>query len=73
VAQAARNQVTASLDPFQGKPVPANAYDQALTRAFERACRLHDQLNGETANEDFVGMVPIAAGYSTSAPSARRA
>jgi hypothetical protein len=69
VAEAARNKVTASLDPFKGEPVPEGAYDQALKRAFERACRLHERLNGE----EFEGMVPVVAGYSTSAPSARRA
>lgn len=77
VSQAARNQVTASLDPFLGEPIPESAYDRAMTRAFERACRLHNQLGGEPAcdeaGEDFEGMVPVVAGYSTSAPVARRA
>jgi hypothetical protein len=73
VAQAARNLVTAGLDPFQGEPVPEGSYDLALKRAFERACRLHEQLNGEEPSAPFEGMVPVAAGYSTSAPSARRA
>jgi hypothetical protein len=77
VAQAARNQVTAGLDPFKGKPVPEAAYDQALKRAFERACRLHNQLGGqldcEEAGEGFEGMVPVIPGYSASEPSARRA
>ncbi len=76
VSQAARNQVTARLDPFLGEPISETAYDQAMTRAFERACRLHNQLGGEPvceeAGEDFEGMVPIVAGYSTSEPSARR-
>jgi hypothetical protein len=78
VAQAARNKVTASLDPFKGEPVPEGAYDQALKRAFERACRLHSQLGGqvdceEAVSEGFDGMVPVIPGYSTSEPSARRA
>jgi hypothetical protein len=71
VAQAARNQVTAGLDPFQGEPVPEGSYDLALKRACERACRLHQQL-GETS-ERFAVMVPVVAGYSASEPSARRA
>jgi hypothetical protein len=70
VAQAARNQVTAGLDPFQGEPVPEDSYDLALKRAFERACRLHRQL--EEASEPFEGMVPVVASYSTSEPAARR-
>ncbi|HSS50880.1 MAG TPA: hypothetical protein VLX28_18215 [Thermoanaerobaculia bacterium] len=73
VAQAARNQVTAGLDPFMGEPVPEAAYDLALKRAFERACRLHEELNGEEASERFEGMMPVVAGYSASEPSARRA
>jgi hypothetical protein len=75
VAQAARNQVTAGLDPFKGEPVPEAAYDQALKRAFERACRLHNQLGGEPACDEAGAefMVPVVAGYSTSEPSARRA
>ena len=78
VAQAARNQVTVSLDPFKGKAVPEAAYDQALQRAFERACRLHSQLGQqvdceEAGSEEFEGMVPVIPGYSSSAPSARRA
>ena len=77
VSQAARNQGTVSLDPFQGEPVPEDAYDQALKRAFERACRLHNQLGGRLAGEEdsgkFEGMVPAVACYSTPVPSARRA
>jgi hypothetical protein len=67
VAQAARNQGTAGLDPFRGEPVPEGSYDLALKRAFERACRLHQQL--EEASEPFEGLVPAAAGYSPSALS----
>lgn len=74
VAQAARNQAPAKLDPYFGEPVPEATYDLALSRAFERACRLHKQLAGEaTADELFEAMVPVAAGYSSLLPSARRA
>ena len=59
VAQAARNQITAGLDPFQGEPVPEGSYDLALRRACERVCRLHRQL--EVAGEPFEGLVPAAA------------
>jgi hypothetical protein len=73
VAQAARNQVTAGLDPYKGEPVPEGSYDLPLKRAFERACRLHDRLYGEDPDEGFEALAPIVAGYSTSEPSARRA
>ncbi len=77
LAQAARNQVTANLDPYLGEPVPESAYDLALSRAFERACRLHRELAGEAEETDEIGgielMVPVVAAYSASAPSARRA
>ena len=71
VAQAARNQGAARLDPFLGKPVSEAAYDHALTRAFERACRLHDQLGGEKTNEDFGGWFPSPP--ATPRPSPRPA
>jgi len=74
VAQAARNQATAKLDPYLGEPVPEASYDLALSRAFERACRLHKQLGGEAAAKDFgEAMVPVAISYSSSSPAARRA
>ncbi len=71
VAQAAQNQPVAGLDPFRGEPVPEGAYDLALKRAFERACRLHQQL--EEAGDRFKTLVPVAAGYPASEPAARRA
>lgn len=70
VAQAARNEVTAGLDPFKGEPVPEGSYDLALKRAFERASRLHEQWKEAS---DFEDMVPVASAYSSSGPSARRA
>lgn len=71
VAQAARNQVTASLYPDQ--PAPEASYDLALKRAFERACQLHEQLGSEHLDEELVALAPFVGGYSTSEPSARRA
>src|SRR4051812_9028959 len=69
VAQAARQQVAAELDPYAGGPVPEAAYDLALKRAFERVCRLYEQHRGE----DFELPAPVLAGYSASAPAAHRA
>jgi len=71
VAQAARNEVPAGLDPYQ--PVAESSYDLPLKRAFERACRLHAQLRGEDPDSEFEALAPVVASYSTSAPSVRRA
>ncbi|HEX4966417.1 MAG TPA: hypothetical protein VF173_36755 [Thermoanaerobaculia bacterium] len=71
VAQAARNQGTV-VDPYP--PVAEASYDLPLKRAFERACRLHARLGGEAPDDVFEALAPVvAAGYSTSEPSGRRA
>ncbi|MFY9823648.1 MAG: hypothetical protein WAM82_19865 [Thermoanaerobaculia bacterium] len=69
VSQAARKQVTVELDPYAGGPVPETAYDLAMERAFERACRLYEQLHGEGRGEEFELPAPVLAGYSPSAPA----
>jgi len=76
LAQAARNQTTAGLDPYPGRPVPETAYDLALSRAFERACRLHKELSGKEEEDEmargFEILVPVRSGYSPSLPSTHR-
>ncbi|HEV7506970.1 MAG TPA: hypothetical protein VGS07_18920 [Thermoanaerobaculia bacterium] len=72
IAQAAQNQATARLDPYKGAPVPEGSYDLALKRAFERAYRLHQQINGNDASDRFQGLVPVLTGQSTSEPAAGR-
>jgi hypothetical protein len=73
MSQAAHSPEPVPPGRFLVEPVAEGSYEQALDRAFERTCRLHERLSGRASGVGFDAPAGIAAGYSPSVPAGRRA